>query len=372
MAILRIYGVIAGNEESAMLSWCGVEHVSLSEVSRFISELPEDDENIDILIDSRGGSVTDGWAIYDALRQSGRKITATVEGVCASMASVVLMAAPKELRFSAPHATFCIHEPRFPAYSIDRDATATMLSQLSEELRIETQRFIDLYVERTGTDADTIARVMSEDRVIDAEEALSLGIVGAINTPNTALSNQQKNNIMSKKNAIARLLEQAKALLSGAVAELRLTTTSGAELVVETDADDPRVGDPATPDGEHTLEDGRVIVVTDGVITEIRERTEETITEEEVQAMADAIKSLTAEVERMRKENATLLATQRTAEETTIVEMVAKAGGLDWLKRVAVSTRTATQRVQTQSTQSQGLSRVERELAELRNKNKKQ
>lgn len=372
MAILRIYGVIAGNEESAMLSWCGVEHVSLSEVSRFISELPEDDENIDILIDSRGGSVTDGWAIYDALRQSGRKITATVEGACASMASVVLMAAPKELRFSAPHASFCIHEPRFPAYSIDRDATATMLSQLSEELRIETQRFIDLYVERTGTDADTIARVMSEDRVIDAEEALSLGIVGAINTPNTALSNQQKNNIMSKKNAIARLLEQAKALLSGAVAELRLTTTSGAELVVETDADDPRVGDPATPDGEHTLEDGRVVVVTDGVITEIRERTEETITEEEVQAMADAIKSLTAEVERLRNEKATLLATQRTAEETTIVEMVAKAGGLDWLKQVAVSTRTATQRVQTQSTQSQGLSRVERELAELRNKNKKQ
>lgn len=371
MAILRIYGVIAGNEESAMLSWCGIEHVSLSEVSRFISELPEDDENIDILIDSRGGSVTDGWAIYDALRQSGRKITATVEGACASMASVVLMAAPKESRFSAPHASFCIHEPRFPAYSIDKDATATMLSQLSEELRIETQRFIDLYVERTGTDADTIARVMSEDRVMDVEEALSLGIVGVINTPNTAIINPN-NNIMSKKNAIARLLEQAKALLSGVVAELKLTTTSGAELVVETDADDPRVGDPASPDGEHTLEDGRVVVVTDGVITEIRDRTEETITEEEVQAMADTIESLTAEVERLRQEKATLLETQRTAEETTIIEIVAKAGGIEWLQKVAVSSRTATQRTQSQSTQAQGLSRVERELAEIRNKNKKQ
>ena len=65
-------------------------------------------------------------------------------------------------------------------------------------MRIETQRFIDLYVERTGTDADTIARVMSEDRVMDADEALSLGIVGVINTPNTALSNPI-NKIMSKK-----------------------------------------------------------------------------------------------------------------------------------------------------------------------------
>ena len=371
MAILRIYGVIVDNEESAMLSWCGIEHVSLSEVSRFITELPEDDENIDILIDSCGGSVTDGWAIYDALRQSGRKITATVEGTCASMASVVLMAAPKESRFSAPHASFLIHEPRFKAYSINTDATATILSQLSEELRIETQRFIDLYVERTGTDAETIARVMSEERIMDAEEALSLGIVGVINTPNTASINNQNTNNM-KKNAIARLLEQAKALLGGVVAELKLTTTSGAELVVETDADAPRVGAPASPDGEHTLEDGRVIVVTDGVITEIRERTEETITEEEVQAMADTIESLTAEVERLRQENATLLESQRTAEETTIVEMVAKAGGIEWLKQVAVSSRTATQRTQSQSTQAQSLSRVERELAELRNKNKKQ
>lgn len=370
MAILRIYGVIANNEESAMLSWCGVEHASLSEVSRFISELPEEDGNIDILIDSKGGSVTDGWAIYDALRQSGRKITATVEGVCASMASVVLMAAPKELRFSAPHASFCIHEPRFPAYSIDTDATAAMLSQLSEELRIETQRFIDLYVERTGTDADTIARVMSEDRVIDAEEALILGIVGAINTPNTAFSNQQKNIIMSKKNAIARLLEQARALLSGEVAELRLTTTSGAELVVETDADDPRVGDPATPDGEHTLEDGRVVVVTDGVITEIRERTEETITEEEVQAMADTIESLTAEVKRLNAEVEAARGQVKTPEEQAILDIVSKAGGKEWLDVVAVSTRAATPRVQRESNQSIGVSIVAQELNRIRTNKK--
>lgn len=365
MAILRIYGDIVNGEESACLAWCGVEHASLSEVSRFIEELPEDDDVIDILINSRGGSVRDGWGIYDALRSSGKRITATVEGICASMASVVYMAAPKASRYSAPHASFCIHEPRFPAYSLGMETTSDVLAQLSEELRIETQRFIDLYVERTGADEDTIARIMSEDREMNAEEALSLGIVGVINTPNTALINQQ-NITMTQRNVIARLLERAKAILNGeTVAELRLTTTSGAELVVETDADDPKVGDSATPDGEHTLEDGRVVVVADGVITEIKEKEEpDEVTEEDVQAMASTIESLTAEVERLNAEVESLTASQKSQDELDILDTVAKAGGIEWLNKVAVSKRTATQRTQPGEGEIDSL--VARRLAELK------
>lgn len=366
MAILKIYGVIADGEESSYLSWCGIEHVSLSGISDFIASLPEEDKNIDILINSRGGDVRDGWAIYDALRQSGKELTATVEGVCASMASVVLMAAPKEARFAAPHATFLLHEPRFAARGIEVDATADTLNQLAEELRIETQKFVDLYAERTGTSAERIAEILKEDREIDAEEALSLGVVGVVNTPNTALS--INNNIMAKKNAIARLLERAKAMLDGAVAELRLTTTSGVELVVETDADDPKVGDKATPDGEHTLEDGRVVVVVDGVITEIRERevTEE-LTEQE-QAMADTIEQLTARVEELQSERDTLALAQKTASEIEILGIVANAGGEKWLKSVAVSKRTATQRTHKDSKQALGVSRIQQELEQIKNK----
>lgn len=361
MAILKIYGVIADGEESSYLSWCGIEHVSLSEISDFINSLSEEDNKIDILINSRGGNVQDGWAIYDALRSSGKEITATVEGVCASMASVVYMAAPQEARFAAPHATFLIHEPYYPAHALCIDADSDRLAQLSEELRIETQRFVELYSERTGTDTDTIAAIMKENREMSAEEALTLGIVGAINTPNTALTNQ--NNIMAKKNVIARLLARATALLDGTLAELRLTTTGGTELVVETDADDPKVGDNATPDGEHTLEDGRVVIVVDGVITEIKEKEEpeEEITEEEVRAMVATIEALTAEVNELRR-------AQKTAEEQTILDTVAKAGGIEWLKTAAVSKRSATQRAQTTSTQAQSVSRVAQELETIKNR----
>ena len=173
---------------------------------------------------------------------------------------------------------------------------------------------------------------------------------------------------MTKKNAIARLLKRAAEMLNGAqVAELRLSTTSGTELVVETDADDPKVGDKATPDGEHRLEDGRVITVVDGVITEIKEKevTEEEVTEEEVSAMLSTIETLTAKVEQ-------LTANQKTDEEVAILDTVAKAGGMEWLRKVAVSKRVATQRTQTQSAQATGLSRIAQELETMKkNKNNK-
>lgn len=50
-----------------------------------------------------------------------------------------------------------------------------------------------------------------------------------------------------------------------------ITTSTGDELTVEREEGEIQVGDPASPDGEHVLEDGRTVVVTDGVITEIKE-----------------------------------------------------------------------------------------------------
>lgn len=364
MALLKIYGVIVDERESAVLSWMGEEHTTLSEISDFIQTIPDSDDTIDVLINSRGGSVSDGWGIYDVLRSSGKKITATVEGVCASMASVVYMAAPKEARFAEPHSMFCIHEPRIPAYGIDRDATADELSRIAEELRIENRKFIDLYAERTGAEAERIESLMKEDKEITAEEAKEYGIVGVIKTPNTAKKTDNQINFLTmKKNVIAKLLSRAKALLEGVVSELRLTTAAGVELIVETDADDPKVGDNATPDGEHTLDDGRVVVVVDGVITEIREREEEEPTEEDMQQMAATIESLTNEVAALRR-------SQRTEAENEILGIVAKAGGIDWLKKVAVSKRAATTRTQNVGSQVERVSRISQELAELK-KNRK-
>ena len=104
---------------------------------------------------------------------------------------------------------------------------------------------------------------------------------------------------------------------------LVLTTSTGDELNVEREEGEIQVGDPASPDGEHVLEDGRTVVVTDGVITEIREA--------EDGGDTAALEARIAELEQQVSE---LTSQAKTAEENEIISFVAKAGGLEKLKKV--------------------------------------
>ena len=71
-----------------------------------------------------GGDVIEGWAMVDKLRATGKEIRATIEGQCASMATVLLCAAHKENRRAYPHAQILIHDPYIPEYTLaDRKST---------------------------------------------------------------------------------------------------------------------------------------------------------------------------------------------------------------------------------------------------------
>ena len=71
----------------------GADGVSFKDVDNFVASIPQDDERIDLRLHCVGGSVSEGWAIVDKLRSTGKTISATIEGACASMASVILLAA---------------------------------------------------------------------------------------------------------------------------------------------------------------------------------------------------------------------------------------------------------------------------------------
>lgn len=71
-----------------------------------------------------------------------------------------------------------------------------------------------------------------------------------------------------------------------------ITTSTGDELTVEREEGEIQVGDPASPDGEFVLEDGRMVIVVDGVITEIKDPSSN---EEDTQALKDRIAELEAE-----------------------------------------------------------------------------
>ena len=107
------------------------------------------------------------------------------------------------------------------------------------------------------------------------------------------------------------------------VISMELTDAEGNVLTVEREEGEPQVGDAASPDGEHVMPDGKTIIVTDGVITEIKE---EENSGEDIEALKNRIEELEAE-------NATLKVNARTVEDNKILNAVKMAGGENWLAK---------------------------------------
>lgn len=269
------------------------------DIDAFAASIPKDDDTIDMRIFCNGGSVVEGWAIYDRLRQSGKKITCTVEGKAASMATIIMLAAPKESRKAYENAAFLLHNPWVPGWCLGDQLNAKDLKNQGEEMQMWQDKMVDAYVERCECDREEIQALMDKDIFINTSEALRLGLISSTITPISAsaskrniedfINSKQKNpKAMEKKTEVkASLLDKILAKLGvktleeaeQAVAEpqakeepkaMELNTADGQTLTVEREEGDPQVGDKASPDGTFEMPDGKTIVVEDGVITDIK------------------------------------------------------------------------------------------------------
>lgn len=120
--------------------------------------------------------------------------------------------------------------------------------------------------------------------------------------------------------------------------DMTLTTADGAELTIEREEGDPEVGDKASPDGTHTMSDGKTIIVEDGVIVEIREpEPEEEPADKtpEPDAKDLEISDLKAQIEELKAQLADATANGKSENDVETLDWVAKAGGLDTLKNMA-------------------------------------
>lgn len=366
-----------------MMRWCGSDGVCFKDIDEFLASIASDDDTIDLRLHCEGGSVTEGWAIVDKLRASGKKITATVEGVCASMATVVLLAASE--RKAYPHASLLIHEPYIPEYTLADAYRAEDLQKMADSLNAETQKILDFYVERTGADRAVLEALMKEDKFVDMERAKELGFISEILPAMSAKSrtpkahakwnnlNQNSNNMAEKKNAIAeawKALGVALGLSQPSAVAYELTTESGDTITIDKpEGEDPAVGDTASPDGEHKMPDGTTIVVVDGVITEIKpaeEQGNENPEENEELAQANArIAELEAELANAKAEVESAKAQAKTKEEMEILNLVTIAGGKDWLAQAKSNYKPAKRNT---STNSEKQSVIAQRLAEYNKK----
>lgn len=334
MAVLNIHSEIKSGEESKLdLVFLGLDGTSFQSVNDFIKSIPEDDNTIELSIHSNGGSVIEGVAIYDAIRASGKEVSATVEGSADSIASVILLSAPKENRKMRPNASMVIHNPSVDVWALSSGCvSADELKSWADSLEQAKERILDIYVDRTGTDREILSDLMDKETNLTAIKAKELGFISEIIAPNT---NKTKSKIMANskikaafaaiKNLLTEVIDEVD---EAKVVNMTLVTEAGVELVIERESGDPQVGDAASPAGEHTLDDGTVIVVLDGKITEIRGAGEDT------EDSTDEITNLKQRISDLEAENAQLKGSTLTKDQRTILNKVSKLGGIAVLDKL--------------------------------------
>ncbi|NEM96156.1 head maturation protease, ClpP-related [Pontibacter burrus] len=139
-------------------------------------------EHITLHIDSPGGDVYEGYAIYNKLlrfREQGITVEVHVEGLCASVATIIALAAsPGKLKMREA-SEWMTHKPMIPEV---RMANSDELRELADSLESLNSTFFNLYARKTGKTVDEIKELLKTDSYMSAEEAKAYGFVDEIIT----------------------------------------------------------------------------------------------------------------------------------------------------------------------------------------------
>lgn len=135
------------------------------------------DAPITLWINSPGGEVQAGFAIYDMIQFISPRVITVINGTAASMGSVIALAAEKSDRYAMTNAKLLLHQPliggTIQGPASDIEIHARDIIQLK-------QRMHRLYAERTGTPEEVFVEMMERDRWIAPEEAVQLGLIKGI------------------------------------------------------------------------------------------------------------------------------------------------------------------------------------------------
>ena len=139
------------------------------------SENPKKD--IAFYINSPGGVVTSGLAIYDTMQYVRPSISTVCIGQCASMGSLLLAAGEKGKRFALPNSRIMVHQPSGGAQGqvTDIEIQAREMVALRERLNM-------IYVDHTGQDIKSIEEALERDRFLTPEEAVEFGLIDEVVT----------------------------------------------------------------------------------------------------------------------------------------------------------------------------------------------
>ena len=134
------------------------------------SENPK--KEIAMYINTPGGSVSAGLAIYDTMQYIRCPVATACVGMAASMGSLLLAAGEKDMRFATPNARIMMHQPSGGF----RGTTADIERHGEDILRIK-RRMYEIYERHTGQTADHVAKTLDRDTYMNADEARDFGLI---------------------------------------------------------------------------------------------------------------------------------------------------------------------------------------------------
>lgn len=141
-------------------------------------DLPEEERVLTLLINSQGGSVTDGLAIYDTINMLECSVRTICVGLAASMGALLLSSGSRGMRFALPNSEILIHQPLGGA-----QGQATDVIIAAKHIERVRKRLNGILAMNTGKTIECIAKDTERDNPLTAEEALSYGLIDRILMP---------------------------------------------------------------------------------------------------------------------------------------------------------------------------------------------
>ena len=141
-------------------------------------EAEDPDKDIQLYINSPGGSVSAGFAIYDTMQYIRCDVSTVCIGMAASFGAFLLAGGTKGKRFALPNAEIMIHQPAIHGNGVQGQATDIQI--ISEKMQRSKQRLNRILAQNTGKTEEEIKRDTERDNYMSAQEALEYGIIDKI------------------------------------------------------------------------------------------------------------------------------------------------------------------------------------------------
>jgi len=298
---------------------------SLKKLKEMLKLVPEDETQLDIFINSGGGLVSEGFAIYDELVSSRFELRTVAQGICASIATIIHQAGAKsKKREIYQNSDYLIHNPAWRPTGPD-PMDAEDVAALQMDLEKTQDKIINFYNKITGTSKSVLKEKMAEAITLSAKEAKELGFVDEIiyttitNVKKYALVAFVNSNPNNMKFNIADEFKKFQNGITAQISELTkklvkenmvATTNDGKKIYVDGELvegakcyEDEAMTTPCA-DGEYTIGDN-IYTISGGAITDIK-AISNTENNDEVKKELEAVKAenikLNAALEEKAKE----------------------------------------------------------------------